>query len=494
MAAQIASTLVMAAQGASGLRRGNEASLDSEIATGRAVGSAGLAMAGLRRTEAARQPRSPMPAIARGSMLIVSVIVPLGLASLAGAAIPQGSAQARLGKVEGRAATGTIAPAAGVSEVKAGDGGQGADPVQGTGPATELGSVSGVALARGMPTASAPAIASPARVIATVSSCTPEFGSFGTGKWPSACWHPYGPESPFNFQIPASPKLAAESAAIVKYIRGHGWTFEGNAEKDFTWHDGGSRPVYWPTSTDPLIKVKCRENGNPCLNGMEARIPVGARPQEASDGHMTVVEQTTGREYDFWQATTPEKGEMFISGGNWIAIGNNSGTGLGGFGEAAYLGLLGGIVRAQELFAGKIEHALVTTVKCVQLHDVWPAPESKVGDAICPYEKPGPHFGTLLQLNMTDAEIAASGAPSWQQTIMTAMARYGVYVVDTGGKREKQMRLLSEDDLSFTSFGYSGEMAEFVRSQGGTNGELVGVPINLSKLRVIDPCVPRKTC
>jgi hypothetical protein len=427
-------------------------------------------------------------------MLTVFVIAPLGLASFAGAALPQGSEQGRLGKSEGGASTGTTGPAAGLSEVTAGEGGQAAEAVQGMGSAAEMDGVSGVALATGTSTASASAIASPAQVIPAASSCTPEFGSFGTGKWPPACWHPYGPESPFNFQILASPKLATESAAIVKYIRGHGWTFEGNEEKDFTWHDGGSRPVYWPTGTDPLIKVKCRENGNPCLKGMEARIPVGARPQEESDGHMTVVEQTTGREYDFWQATKPENGEMFISGGNWIAIGNNSGTGLGGFGEAAYLGLLGGIVRAQELSAGKIEHALVTTVKCVQLHDVWPAPESKIGDAVCPYEKPGPHFGTLLQLNMTDAEIAASGAPSWQQTIMNAMAHYGVYVVDTGGKREKQMRLLTEDDLSFTSFGYPGKMAEFVKSQGGTNGELVGVPINLSKLRVIDPCVPRKTC
>ena len=424
------------------------------------------------------------------------MIALLGLGSIAG----QASAQEGLAGVEGSTSAAATGPTGGLTGEAGGEGGQGVEGAQGGATGAGLKGVSGAVLAAGATGAagaagaSSPAIASEAQATAAAGSCTPEFGSFGTGKWPPACWHPYGPESPFNFQIPANPRLSPESVAIVKYIRGHGWTFEGNAEKDFTWDDGGSRPVYWPTSTDPLIKVKCRENGNPCLKGMEARIPAAARPQEESDGHMTVVEQTTGREYDFWQATKPEKGEMFISGGNWIPIGNNSGTGLGGFGEAAYLGLLGGIVRAQELSAGKIEHALVTTVKCVQQHDVWPAPESKIGDAICPLEKPGPHFGTLLQLSMTDAEIAASGAPSWQQTIMKAMARYGVYVVDTGGRREKQMRLLTEDDVSFTSFGYAGKMAEFVKSQGGTNGELVGVPINLSKLRVIDPCVPRKTC
>ena len=436
-------------------------------------------------------PRSPTSAIARRAVLIASAIALLGLGSLAGAACAQGSAQEGLGAVEGSASAGATGPSGGLSEEAAGEDAGGAEEV---GAAAGMEDVSGAVLAAGTTGASAPAIASEAQVMATVSSCTPEFGSFGIGKWPPACWHPYGPESPFNFQIPASPVLSPESKVIVKYIRGHHWLFEPNEAGDFTWDDNGSRPVYWPNSTDPLINVKCRENGNPCLTGMKVRIPAGAQPQAESDAHMTVVDQAAGREYDFWQATKPENGEVSISGGNWIPIGNNSGTGLGGQAEAAYLGLLGGIVRAQELSAGKIEHALVTTVKCVQLHDVWPAPESKVGDAICPNERPAPHFGTLLQLNMSDAEITATGAPSWQRTIMKAMARYGVYVVDTNGPREKSMNLLTEDDLSFTSFGRPGKMAEFVKSQGGTNHELVGVPIDTSKLRVIDPCMPRKTC
>ena len=440
------------------------------------------------------RPRSRMPALARRSALVASVVALLVLGSLAEEVGAQGPAQEGLGAVEGSSSAGAASPAGGLSDEELSESGEDAEDAEGAAAAPGVEDISGVALAAGEAGAAAQAVASETQAMATANACTPEFGSFGTGKWPPACWHPYGPASPFNFLVPANPVLSPESKAIVKYIRGHGWSFEGNAERHFTWDDVGSRPVYWPTSTDPLIKVKCRENGNPCQKGMEARIPALAQPQAESDGHMAVVDQAAGREYDFWQATKPENGEMYISGGNWIPIGNNTGTGLGGYAEAAYLGLLGGLVRARELANGKIEHALVTTVKCVQLHDVWPAPESKIGDAICPYEKPGPHFGSLLQLNMTDAEIAASGAPSWQQTIMKAMSRYGIYVVDTGSRREKAMHLISEDDLSFTSFGSPGKMAEFVKSQGGTNGELVGVPIDLSKLRVIDPCVPRKTC
>jgi predicted Zn-dependent protease len=87
---------------------------------------------------------------------------------------------------------------------------------------------------------------------------------------------------------------------------------------------------------------------------------------------------------------------------------------------------------------------------------------------------------------MSEAEIAASGAPSWQQTIMRAIAKYGAYVVDTSGRRERQMDLVKEGDQSFTSFGYAGEMSSFVSGLGGTF-QLVGVPIAVSKLRVINP-------
>jgi hypothetical protein len=55
------------------------------------------------------------------------------------------------------------------------------------------------------------------------------------------------------------------------------------------------------------------------------------------------------------------------------------------------------------------------------------------------------------------------------------------------------MGLFNEADQSFTSFGYPAEMSRFVKAAGGST-ELVGVPIDTAKLRVIAPCVPRKTC
>jgi hypothetical protein len=322
--------------------------------------------------------------------------------------------------------------------------------------------------------------------------CPQLLGSFSVGRWPPACWRPYGSRSPFNTRIPAHPRLAPDSGAIVAYIHAHGWAFEHGDSGAFAWDAGGTRPVYWSRSSDPIVTVTCSEDPA-CKGGVRLHFPVGARPQGESDGHLVVVDQSTGLEWDFYQASTPHNGRMHATAGNAIPVGAAKGTGLGGDAEAAHLGLLAGLIRAPELAAGKIEHALALVVPCEQSNDVWPAPANGHGDSECAGGTAGPHFGSLLQLDMSDHEIAAKHPPRWQRAIMTAMAHYGIYVVDSGGSSHNEMSLESEEDQSFTSFGYPGQMERFIHSAGGGN-ELDGVPIDLSKLRVIASCVPRHRC
>lgn len=326
----------------------------------------------------------------------------------------------------------------------------------------------------------------------TSAGCGELFGSFSTDahRWPPACWRPYGPNSPFNFALPSSAKTASDSGEIVHYMVAHGWSFAslGGA---FVLNAKGSRPVYWSQPTDPLISVICR-GGYPCESHMRLRIPAGARPGANSDRHMTVVDQQGGLEYDFWRATAPARGMMEVSAGNSIRIGRNRGTGLGGLAEAAHLGLLGGLIRADELRAGRIDHALAITVPCEQRSDVWPAPLSGRADVVCPQGGRGPHLGSLLQLNVSQEAIAATGAPAWERAIMSAMARYGVYAVDSSSLANT-MTLVKEDDGSFTSVGVSGLLSGLIRADGNRTS-LLGVPIDVSKFRVVDPCVVQGGC
>jgi hypothetical protein len=325
---------------------------------------------------------------------------------------------------------------------------------------------------------------------AASTSCSNRFGSFSTGHWPPACWRPYSARSPFNTPIPANPRLAPDSAQVVAFMLARKWSFEG-ARGRLSIDAGGSRPVYWPRTSDPVVRVHCRESGS-CRHVSSVRVPPGTQAQNASDGHLTIVEQSPGWEYDFWQAGPVRNGAMTVSAASRIRIGAGSGTGLGGHAEAADLGLLGGLIRAPELAAGRIEHALAMTAPCVQNRDVWPSPSFGRGDAVCEARGTGPHFGSLLQLNMSDGEIAASGAPAWQRALMTAMAHYGIYVVDTGNTESREISLLNESDQSFTSFGYRGEMQQYVSSLGG--GTITGAPLDLARFRVIAPCVVRRTC
>jgi hypothetical protein len=237
--------------------------------------------------------------------------------------------------------------------------------------------------------------------------------------------------------------------------------------------------------------VSCRRP-RACPGVTRLHVPQGASADRNSDGHLAVVDQSTRTEYDFWQASGPDNGVISASAASAIPLGPGLGTGLGGRAEAAYLGLMGGLLRGQELRAGVVNHALVTTVECVESQDVWPAPSFGRGDMVCG-GAPAPHLGSLLQLNMSAREIAASHAPVWQRAVMTAMARYGVYVVDTNGSDDPNMDLLAESDLSYTNFGAPGAMQNFVRAAGGSGG-VTGVPLPLSRFRVLDPCVKRGGC
>jgi hypothetical protein len=119
------------------------------------------------------------------------------------------------------------------------------------------------------------------------------------------------------------------------------------------------------------------------------------------------------------------------------------------------------------------------------------------------YTRPGnaAPLGTLLQLDMSDAQIAASGAPAWEQTIMTAMAHYGMYVNDTGDPGDPvDIDLEALSDISSTVYGQTPPLAGFIAASGGSydpatdQWTLTGPGIPVTALRVISPCFARGAC
>jgi hypothetical protein len=256
-------------------------------------------------------------------------------------------------------------------------------------------------------------------------------------------------------------------------------------------------PVTFPAPDDPLYTVHCLEDWGTCeVEGMQVRLPRAARPAAGGDGHLAVVDQATGWEYDFWQVRprSPGGGTLSVSWGGRTEI---TGDGLGSDATAAHFGLLAGVIRAAELKAGRIDHALFMTVGCTAHSYVYPA----AGYALdCEDGAPAPAVGQLFRLAMTADEIAALDLPAWQETILRALARYGAYVGDTGGNEAFGFQL--ESGTTYTAFGVDDPFVAFAQAQDAgvtARGERyefeVGAGVDWrNRLEALHPCVAQMTC
>ena len=159
-------------------------------------------------------------------------------------------------------------------------------------------------------------------------------------------------------------------------------------------------------------------------------------------------------------------------------------------------GNLAGIIRASELAAGEIRHALFMVIKCSSGTTVYPATGG--AGSRCSNAGGAAPMGARFQLDMSDAEIGSLHVPAWKKTILRAMARYGMYFGDTGsGGWGIQM----ESGATYTSFGLPGRARRRSRARpacraaGGDYVFDVGGGIDWrSRLRVIDPCEARGDC
>jgi hypothetical protein len=310
-------------------------------------------------------------------------------------------------------------------------------------------------------------------------------------------------------RLPADPKLASDNAAVQQHMATYGWKLEGLTAA-FSIGYADSRPVYFASPSDPVMTIVCTEEEGPntCqgankvnINGARIHVPAGAKPGNNWDSHMTIVETDTGQEYDMWRTTV--SGSTITT---WLGSMSNTSTstGLGEEGDAADFALTAGLLRPSELASGQINHALVIDLPCTDGHGrtvgyAWPA-TGGWGEACGDYwnETPtgAPTIGQLFKLDMTDAQIAASGAPRWEQTIMTALAHYGAYAEDTNGSwRDENIHIFTQDPASWTNLGQADQWASTINALGGHGDTLTSpIPIPTNKLQTIDPCIPQGTC
>jgi hypothetical protein len=297
---------------------------------------------------------------------------------------------------------------------------------------------------------------------------------FGAGHWPPSSWRPYSDKSPFNTRFAPGAKALPGSSTMIGQVLRYGPPQDLTAGFSQTPDDWG-HPTYYASSDDPVFTLRTTAGyGRNPIEGARIRVPDRAQAAGGGDAHMTIV-QPDGWEYDLWRVQDKPAGGGTLSFG-WGGRLRIDGSGLGNGGTASKFGNLAGVIRAPELAAGRIDHALFVVLRCTgdgtaygsgtrrRANDesayVYPA---TAGGSPCPAGTPAPPMGARLRLAMSGAQIKALGRPAWQTAILLALARYGGYVGDTGGDG---VGFMFESSTMYTSLGYPDPLDKVARGAG----------------------------
>jgi hypothetical protein len=258
----------------------------------------------------------------------------------------------------------------------------------------------------------------------------------------------YDPSSPWNTRVPSNATTDPNSAAMVQSVVGAA-AAQGFVLSVRRW----TRTLYFVDSNTPRSTVSLTASWAPASSMSGVPIPGNAVPDPAGDGHMVIVDRSTGCEYDFWQAVHHADGTWSAS---WANATSTTGQGFYGHGlSATGAGEAGaaGLVLPEELQAGAINHALVFSY-----------PYTKAGGAVHPATEADGRStavgaipeGARLQLD-PGLDLNTLGLNSYELVIARALQQYGMILGDTGGG----VGLYAENPLS-TSTSYPWPQADYV--------------------------------
>jgi hypothetical protein len=228
----------------------------------------------------------------------------------------------------------------------------------------------------------------------------------------------FAPTSAWNTPIASAPTLDVRSAAMVARL-------SRSSGANALLYEFGT-PIYEASEADPLVRVECTSDWGTCDTEERAvRIPTRARPHAGSDGAMVVVDKGDRLVCDFWQA-------RWVAGtlvASWATCANLDGDGRGPSGGATGAGvnLLAGVVRTDEIRAGRIDHALSfgTDSACAGAFR-YPATktdgDSRRADCI--------PLGARVQLDPELDVDSIPGITPGEKAVARALQTYGAYARD----------------------------------------------------------------
>ncbi|KDR94614.1 hypothetical protein [Peptoclostridium litorale] len=254
----------------------------------------------------------------------------------------------------------------------------------------------------------------------------------------------YSQDSPFNQKIAADARVDRNSDLMINSL-----IDSYNMGDMLVAKDSWTVAAYFADENTPRYDVKITASWAPATVIRDVPIPDFAVP-DPGEGHMAIIDQSTGYEYDFWLAEKVN-GQWTAGWANKIAY---EGDGIYPEGlscRGSGLALLGGVIWPEELRSGRIDHALVFSYAFPKAGEpVYPATESD-GNS---YRIDAIPEGARLQLD-PDLNLDALGLTSYEKTIARAMQEYGMILCDNGSSG---IELEAVNPISASGNSYEGLM------------------------------------
>ena len=262
---------------------------------------------------------------------------------------------------------------------------------------------------------------------------------------------PFGPDAPWNVPV-AGLAVDPNSAKLASLFYNGASDRPGN----FNLNINEGFAVYSTKDATGTYKVDTSYSTN--IDGQSIPWNPAWKAPVTSDGKIIVLDEATGREWDLWQvrfdgSTVHATNGSLVPGDYRTYEGGNQPS------RGAGIEYLAGLVRPEELAAGKIDHALAITIFNTD-GDRYVAPATKLEHPDNP--SGGIPEGTRFALKVTDTQIDtwAKTLPSaWQQegrVIATALRDYGWFITDTsGGAASFEMEDKVSAGAEYTAMGIS---------------------------------------
>jgi hypothetical protein len=279
-------------------------------------------------------------------------------------------------------------------------------------------------------------------VAATPSSFTPSLA------------HPFPPGSFWVRPLPANPAVDPQSADMISYWLSKAGPIDLTLRR-YAVADAIASP------SDPTYSITTCAYTCTLDRWGAFHIPAGTRADPGSDGHLAILDPSTGREWGMWQAQYNSTTNTWTAGSG-AALDLTTETvvpaSVSGANDANFPALAG-IVRPEELAAGHIDHPLV-----------YATPPRAKGPARCPANS---NHGTdtsslalpdgaLLQLDPS-LDVNSLAIPAWEKVIAHALQVYGMYMRDgsSGSTDLFGENTINRGDQWTTLMGWTGNYAYF---------------------------------